>query len=45
MVHGHDVGVDEVLDEGGGEAISLDVDAGFVADFAVDVVEFEVAED
>ena len=45
MIQGHDVGVDEALDEGRGEAIAFYIDAGFVADFAVAVVEFEVAED
>jgi hypothetical protein len=45
LVHHGDVGVDEVTDESRGEVVTFDVDAGFVADFAVSVVESEVAED
>ena len=44
MIHHHDVGVDEVLDEGRGESVAFYIDAGFIANFAVGVVEFEVAE-
>ena len=42
LVYHHDVGVDEALDQGGGESVAFYVDAGFVADFAVAEVKFKM---
>ena len=44
FIHHGDVGVDKGLDQGRTELGVGDVDAGFVADFAVGVVEFKVTE-
>jgi hypothetical protein len=44
FVHHGDVSVDEGFDEGWAELVGGDIDAGFVADFAVGVVEFKVAD-
>ena len=45
LIHHHDVGVDKVVDKGWVEGTAFCVETCFVADFAVGVVEFEVAED
>ena len=44
FIHHGDVGVNETFDEGGGEAIAFHINAGFVADFTIGVVEFKVAD-
>ncbi len=45
FVHHQQVGIEELFDEGVVELATFDVDAGFVADFAVAVVHLEVADD
>jgi hypothetical protein len=45
FVHHHDVGVNEAFDQSGGESVAFDINAGFVADFAIIQVEFKVADE